>query len=38
MWKWVVEPNGTAMVLPRRSWGEVIELSTTSASASLMLS
>ena len=38
MWKWVVEPKGTAMVFPLRSCGAVTESSTTSASALLMLS
>ena len=38
MWKCVVEPKGTAMVLPTMSCGAVIESSTTSASASLILS
>ena len=38
MWKWVVEPKGTAIVLPFRSCGAVTESSTTSASALLMLS
>ena len=38
MWKWVVEPKGTTIVLPFRSCGAVMESSTTSGSALLMLS